>query len=88
MLLKTSLLIIKKYLKTEIMLLKTILLTIKKYFKTEIKSYGDEGTDFYEKEIPKMDSNHTSLAVINLDSALNKDPQLFVKECKYIKKGY
>ena len=37
-----------------------------------------------------MDSNHTCLAVINLDSALNKDenyyPQVFLKECKYIEK--
>ena len=37
-----------------------------------------------------MDSNHTCLAVISLDSALNKDGnyyvQVFLKECKYIKK--
>ena len=37
-----------------------------------------------------MDSNHTCLAVISLDSALNKDgnyyAQVFSKECKYIKK--
>ena len=47
--------------------------------------------DFYDKEIPKVDCNHTCLAVINLDSALNRDgnyyPQVFVKECKYNKKG-
>ena len=58
--------------------------------KTKIKSYGDEVTDFYNKEIPKMDSNHTCLAVMSLDSALNKDrsyyPQVFLKECKYIEK--
>ena len=30
-------------------------------------------TDFYDKEIPKVDSNHTYLAVVSLDSALNKD---------------
>ena len=58
--------------------------------KTKIKSYGDEVTDFYNKEIPKVGSNHTCLAVINLDSALRKDenyyPQVFLKECKYIKK--
>ena len=29
--------------------------------------------DFYDKEIPKLDSNHTCLAVISLDSALKKD---------------
>ena len=37
-----------------------------------------------------MDSNHTFLAVISLDSALKKDenyyPQVFLKECKYIKR--
>ena len=58
--------------------------------KTETKSHGDEVTDFYDKEAPKMDSNHTCLAIIRLDSALNKDgnyyPQVFLKECKYIEK--
>ena len=37
-----------------------------------------------------MDSNHTCLAMISLDYALNKDgnyyPQVFLKECKYIMK--
>ena len=37
-----------------------------------------------------MDSNHTCLAVISLDSALKRDenyhPQVFLKECKYIEK--
>ena len=61
----------------------------KKFFlKTKIKSHGDEVTDFYD--IPKVDSNHTSLAVISLDSSLNKDGnyymQAFLKECKYIEK--
>ena len=35
------------------------------------------------------DSNHTCVAVTSLDSALKKDenyPQVFLKECKYIKK--
>ena len=60
--------------------------------KTKIKSqsHGDEVTDFYDKEIPKVDSNHIHLAVISLDSAFNKDgnyyPQIFLKECKYIVK--
>ena len=31
----------------------------KEYLKTKIKSNGDEVTDFYDKEIPKVDSNHT-----------------------------
>ena len=38
-----------------------------------------------------MDSNHTCLAVISLDSALNKDkiyyPQMVLKECEYITKN-
>ena len=37
-----------------------------------------------------MDSNHTCLAVISLNSALKKDDnyylQVFLKECKYIEK--
>ena len=37
-----------------------------------------------------MDSSHTCLAVISLDSTLKKDenyyPQVFLKECKYIEK--
>ena len=41
-------------------------------------------------EISKLDSNHTCLAVISLDSALTKNdsyyPQVFLKECKYIQK--
>ena len=58
--------------------------------KTKIKFHGNEVTDFYDKKIPKLDSNHTCLAVISLDSALKKDdnyyPQVFLKECKYIEK--
>ena len=40
------------------------------FLKTKLKFYGDEVTDFYEKEIPKLDSNHTCLAIISLNSAL------------------
>ena len=57
--------------------------------KTKIKSHGDEVTDFYDKNICKSDYNQTYLAVNSLDSALKKDennyPQVFLKECKYIK---
>ena len=42
----------------------------KAILKTNIKSYDDEVTDFYDKEIPEVDSNHTCLEVISLDSAL------------------
>ena len=61
--------------------------------KTTIKFYGDEVTNFYDKKSSKMDSNHTCLAVISLDSPLKKDKNYYLeallKECKYIeKKGY
>ena len=50
--------------------------------RTKIKSHGDEVTDFYDKG-----SNNTCLAVINLDSALYKDGNYFLrvllKEYKY-----
>ena len=45
----------------------------KTFFKNKIKSYDDEVTDFYDKEIPKVSSDHTCLAVISLDSALKKN---------------
>ena len=58
--------------------------------KTKIKSHSNEVADFYDKEIPKVDSNHTCLAIMNLDSALIKMEtiihKLFLKACKYIKK--
>ena len=37
----------------------------KEYLKTKIIFNGDEATDFYDKEIPKLDSNHNCLAVIS-----------------------
>ena len=58
------------------------------FWKTKIKSHGNEVTDFYDKRIPKVDSNHNCLAEISLDSALHKGencyryPQMFLKECK------
>ena len=56
-------------------------------FFTKIKSHSDEAAEFYNKKVPKMDSNYTCLAAISLDSALKKDgnyyPQVFLKECKY-----
>ena len=32
-----------------------------------MKFHDDEVTDVYNREIPKVDSNHICLAVINLD---------------------
>ena len=49
-------------------------LSIKKiYLKTNIKSHGDKIADISDKNISKLDSNYTCLAVISLDSALKKD---------------
>ena len=45
----------------------------KRFLKSKTKPHGDEGTDFCNKKIRKVDSNHTCLAVISLDSALQKD---------------
>ena len=35
----------------------------KEFLKTKIKSHGNKVTDIYDKNIPKVDSNHTCLAV-------------------------
>ena len=48
----------------------TTLSTITFFLKNKMKSYDDEVIDFYDEEIPKVDSNHTSLPVISLDSAI------------------
>ena len=55
----------------------------KNFLKTKIKSYDDEVTDFYDKNIPKVDSNQTCLAVISLDSALKKK-KIKTNICKYL----
>ena len=58
----------------------------KEYLKTKIKSHGDEVTDFYDKRMPKVESNHTCLAVISLDSTVKNDdnyyPQVFLEETR------
>ena len=55
------------------------------YNKNYLKSHGEEVTNFYDKKIPKLGSNHTCLSVISLDCDLKKDdsyyPQVFLKEC-------
>ena len=60
------------------------------FLKTKIKSHGDEVTDFYDKKIPKVDSNHVFLAEISSDFAFKKNDnyylQVFLKECKCIEK--
>ena len=51
----------------------------KEFLKTKIKSDGDEVADFCDKNFPKVDSSHTYLAVINLDSALKKDENYYLQ---------
>ena len=38
-----------------------------------MKSYGDESTDFPDKEIPKIGSNYNCLEVIVIAFVLKKD---------------
>ena len=63
---------------------------IASFLKIKIKSHGDEVTEFYNKEISRVDSHHTCLAVISLDSTLKKYenyyPQVLLKKCKYTEK--
>ena len=61
----------------------------KNFLKTKIKSHSDEVTDFYDKKVSLVDSNHTYLTVISLDSALKNENyylQMSLKECKFIEK--
>ena len=61
----------------------------KNCLKTKMKSHSNKITDFYDKKIPRLDSNQTCLAVITFDSALKKDGsylQVLLKESKYIEK--
>ena len=62
----------------------------KMIFESKTKSNGDEVTNVFNKEIPKVDSNYTCLAVISLETAAKKDenhyPEGFLKECQYSEK--
>ena len=49
------------------------------FVKTKIESCGEEVTDFHDKRVPKVESNHTCLAVISLDSAMNKDRNYYLQ---------
>ena len=53
--------------------------------KTKIKSHGDEVTDFYDKKIAMVDSNHTYLPAISLFSAL-KIRKYLLSASRYIEK--
>ena len=67
----------------------TCLQLIKK--KKKVKSNGDEVTDLYDKEIPKVDSNNTCLTVMSMDSAIKKNGnyymQVFLKDENTLKKS-
>ena len=45
------------------------------------ESYGDVATDFHDKEIPKVGSNYTGLAVILIDFVLKK---MITIICKFV----
>ena len=61
----------------------------KKTFENQIKSYSDKTTHFHDKEILKVDSNHTCLAVISLHYSSNwlgnYYLQVFLKRKKHCK---
>ena len=44
---------------------------------TKKKPYGDEFTDFCDKETPKVGSEHTCLVVISLSSGLKEDENYY-----------
>ena len=61
----------------------------KECIKTRIRSHGDGVTDFYHERIPKVYPNHSCLAVISFDSALQKVESYYpqvLKVFKYIEK--
>ena len=49
----------------------------KKCLKTEKKFYDDDVTDFYNKEVPKVDISYTCLAVTALDLFLGNMRDVF-----------
>ena len=51
----------------------------KEYLKTKIKSHDDQVRDFYDKEVPNLDPNHTCLAVAGLDFVLKNDESYISK---------
>ena len=49
------------------------------FLKTKTKPHGDEVTDFYDIEFPNVDSNHTCLAAISLNSALKESENYYLQ---------
>ena len=56
----------------------------KEILKTKAKSHGNEVTNFYDKGISNVNSNHTCLAVISLDSALKEDGNYYLQVLFFI----
>ena len=61
------------------------------YIKTKVKMYDNKvNTKIQERETPKVDSSYKCLSLIMLDSVVKVGkkyyPQVFLKECKYIKR--
>ena len=61
------------------------------YIKTKLKMYDNRvNTNFQGKEVPKVDASYKCLSLIMLGSAVKVGkkyyPQLFLEECKYIKR--
>ena len=58
-------------------------------FFSKTKFYGDEATESYDKNFPKLESSYACLAVISLDSILMRDGkyhlQAFLKESNTFK---
>ena len=49
----------------------------KTFLKAKIKTYDDQTTDFSDKEMSKGGSGHISLAVITINSVLEKDDKYY-----------
>ena len=47
--------------------------------KTQAKFYGDEATDLFDKEVLKIDSIHTCLTKIPLDSIFEVDENYYLQ---------
>ena len=55
------------------------LFIIKHFLKIKIKFYGDEATDFHNKELPKTGSDCTCLAVVMIDLLFKKTKTIIHK---------
>ena len=53
----------------------------KEFLKTKVKSHGNKVTGFSDKKIPKVDYNHTFIAVVTSNSTLKKDENYYISKC-------